>query len=151
MATGAAIRRYAAFVPVDGYSRGFEIASLPTDSNAFFRIGTESMCMLIAEQVVDAGGKTRYASSEPNTAIDDFVTTIMALSPSDSRATPARQILQEHYETTKSSGATASEALKSTFNAASIFYLAVLLATVGSVWFTLFRMHLFKLLDGTAR
>jgi hypothetical protein len=76
------------------------------------------MCLLLAEQAVDAGEKTRYSSGDSKSAIDDFVATIMALPPSDSRAASARQILQEHFETTQSSGASSSEALKSTFTLA---------------------------------
>lgn len=116
----AAIRRYAAFVPVDGYSRGFEIGSLTTEPNAFFRIGTESICILAADQVVDAvgGGQARYSSSRPDAAIDDFVSTIMALLPDDPRAAPARQILQEHFDSAVQSGSTASDSLKSTFTLA---------------------------------
>lgn len=113
-----AVKRYAAFVPVDAYSRGFEIGSLSTDPNAFFRIGTESVCILIAERVVDTGMDTRYSSAQPAKALDDFVATIMALPPSDPRATEARQILQEHFELAKSSGANPSDALKSTFTLA---------------------------------
>lgn len=113
-----AVKRYAAFVPVDAYSRGFEIGSLSTDPNAFFRIGTESVCILVADRVVDAGMDARYSSALPQKALDDFVATIMALPPSDPRATEARQILQEHFDLAKSSGANPSEALKSTFTLA---------------------------------
>jgi hypothetical protein len=114
----SAIRRYAAFIPVDGYDRGLELASLSTDPNPFFRISTESMCILLSDRVVDAGGMSPYSSLDPKAAIADFVQTIMALPPSDPRATEARQILQEHFDASKSSGASASEALKSTFTLA---------------------------------
>jgi hypothetical protein len=113
-----AVRRYAAFVPIDAYSRGFELGSLSTDPNAFFRIGTESVCILVADRVVDSGMQARYSSLHPQKALDDFVATVMALPPSDPRAAEARQILQEHYDLAQSSGANPSEALKSTFTLA---------------------------------
>ena len=117
-ALGTAVRRYAAFVPVDGYDRGLEIGSLSTDPSAFFRIATESMCMLLADRVVDSSSPSRYSSLQSEAAIDDFVATIMTLLPSDPRSSEARQILREHFEAAKSSGSSASEALKSTFTLA---------------------------------
>lgn len=113
-----AIRRYAAFVPVDGYDRGLEIGSLSTDPNPFFRIATESMCMLLADRAVDSGPQPRYSSTAPDAAIADFVSTIMAVLPSDPRADEAQKILREHYTQAVGSGSSASEALKSTFTLA---------------------------------
>ena len=113
-----AIRRYAAFVPVDGYDRGLEVSSLATDPNPFFRIATESMCILLAERVVDAGAQSRYSSQQPDSALDDFVATIMTLLPSDPRATAARAILREHFDAARSAGSSTSDALRSTFTLA---------------------------------
>lgn len=117
-AASAAIRRYAAFVPVDGYSRGFELGSVSTDPNPFFRIGTESVCMLVADRVVDAGALSRYSSARAAAALDDFVATVMGLTPGDPRAAASRQILQEHFDTAASSGSSRSDALKSAFTLA---------------------------------
>ncbi len=114
-ALSLAIRRYASFVPVDGYDRGLELSSLSTDPNPFFRIATESMCVLLSERVVDAGVQSRYSSQQPDVAIDDFVATIMTLLPSDPRAVAARAILREHFDAARSAGASASDALRSTF------------------------------------
>ncbi len=114
----AQIQRYAAFIPVDGYDRGFEIPSLPTDPSAFFRVGTESICLKLAERVIDAGSASRYSSARPAEALDDFVATLMAIVPGDPRTPDIRQILQEHFDGAKESGASASDALKSTFTLA---------------------------------
>jgi hypothetical protein len=117
-ALSTAVRRYAAFVPVDTYDRGQEIGSLPTEPSPFFRIATESMCVLLADRVVDAGSAPRYSSQQPDSAIDDMVATIMALLPGDPRSGEARQILREHFDAAQRSGSSASEALKSTFTLA---------------------------------
>jgi hypothetical protein len=114
----ATIQRYAAFIPVDGYNRGFEIPSLPTAPDSFFRVGTESICMSLSSQVVDAGSSSRYASERPEQAFDDLVATLMAIVPSDPRYAAARQILKEHFNAARDSGASAADALKSTFTLA---------------------------------
>lgn len=113
-----AIRRYASFVPVDGYDRGLELSSLSADPNPFFRIATESMCILLSERVVDAGAQSRYSSLQPDSAMDDFVATIMTLLPSDPRAAAARAILREHFDAARSAGGSTSDALRSTFTLA---------------------------------
>ena len=114
----AELQRYAAFIPTDGYDRGFEIPSLPTDPNSFFRIGTESICQRLAEKVVDAGGGSRYSSARPAEAMDDFIATLMAIVPTDPRMPDIRQILQEHFAAAKAAGASTADALKSTFTLA---------------------------------
>ena len=59
---------------------------------------------------------TRYFSSaQPDAAIADFVATIMALVPSDPRAAPATTLLKSHFTSAMQQGASASDALKSTF------------------------------------
>lgn len=114
----AELQRYAAFIPTDGYDRGFEIPSLPTDPNAFFRVGTESLCQRLAERVVDGGGASRYSSARPAEAMDDFIATLMAIVPADPRTPDIRQILQEHFDAARATGASAADALKSTFTLA---------------------------------
>ncbi len=114
----AELQRYAAFLPVDGYDRGLEIPSLPTAPSVFFRVGTESLCLRLADLAVDGGGSSRYSSARPDEALTDFVGTLMAIVPSDPRAAALRQILQEHQAAALAAGASASEALKSTFTLA---------------------------------
>ncbi len=114
----AELQRYAAFLPVDGYDRGLEIPSLPTSPSAFFRVGTESICLRLADLAVDAGGASRYSSAAPGEALTDFVSTLMAIVPSDARSAELRQVLQEHLAAATAAGASASEALKSTFTLA---------------------------------
>ena len=51
----------------------------------------------------------------PTAPSTTFVGTIMALVPSDPRAAPAVKLLKEHFTTATAQGASASDALKSTF------------------------------------
>jgi len=71
----------------------------------------------VAAAVVDApspGG--RWSSARPDAAIADFVGTVMALVPSDPRATRARQLLDGHFRAAlQEPGITPPQALQSTF------------------------------------
>ena len=109
-------------LPSDGYSRGAQNPVLSLDTSLFFRAGTENICRRLADRVVDAPvtpaapGPSRYASANPKAAITDFVHTLMGLAPGDPRAAPARQILDEHYQSAmQTTGTSARDALKSTF------------------------------------
>lgn len=112
----------ALLLPVDTYYRAYELPSLPTNPDLFFRTSTESMCSLIADQLVDvkAPAPSRYSSARPTDAIADFVATVMALVPSDPRSAPALKILTDHFAAAQKGGATATDALKSTFTLACI-------------------------------
>ena len=68
-----------------------------------------------------AAGVTYWSSADPDKAIADFVATIMGLVPSDPRAGPATELLKAHFSTAmQQQGASASNALKSTFVAACL-------------------------------
>jgi hypothetical protein len=103
-------------LPADGYSRGAEAPLLANDPTLFFNATVENLCRLIADQVVDARqGMSRYTSGQADAAIADFVATVMALPAADPRAGAIRKVLQEHFTNAKASGASATDALKSTF------------------------------------
>lgn len=104
-------------VPADGYSRGSEAPTISTDPGLFFRIATETLCRVVAEQVADPAAplKARYSSQAVPAAVDDLVKTVMGLPKEDPRHATARQILSEHFDGAKAAGATATEALRSTF------------------------------------
>jgi len=116
------IAQRALLLPVDTYYRAFALPSLPTDPDLFFRQSTESMCGLIADQLIDLKtGTSRYVSIDPTTAITDFVATIMNVAPSDPRNAPAVQILTDHFTAAKATaGVSPTDALKSTFTTACI-------------------------------
>jgi len=117
----AGVAAIASGLPSDGYGRGATVPVLPNQPTLFYRAGLENICELIAAAVIDVAsakqstGVTYWSSSNPQAAIADFVATIMALSPSDPRSTPATALLQSHYTASMQQGASASNALKSTF------------------------------------
>jgi len=108
-------------LPSDGYGRGSTAPVLPNQPTLFYRAGTENICETVAAAVIDvAAGKqtagvTYWSSGEPDAAIADFVATVMGLVPSDPRAAPAAALLSGHFQAAMQQGATASDALKSTF------------------------------------
>lgn len=116
------IAQRALLLPVDTYYRAFALPSLPTDPDLFFRQSTEAMCTSIADQLIDLKiGASRYVSTDPTTAIADFVATIMNVAPSDPRNVGAVQILTDHFAAAKATtGVSPTDALKSTFTTACV-------------------------------
>jgi len=113
-------------LPSDGYGRGSTIPVLPNQPSLFFRAATENICAAVAAQVIDvaaskqADGGVYWSSKDPNGAIADFVSTVMALTPSDPRAAAATTLLEQHFTAAMGQGATATAALQSTFVAACL-------------------------------
>jgi hypothetical protein len=113
-------------MPSDGYGRGSTVPVLPNQPTLFYRAGLENVCAQVAVLVIDAAadadqpGARRWSSAQPDAAIGDFVGTVMALPPSDPRATQASAILTSHFADAVASGASARDALRSTFVAACL-------------------------------
>jgi hypothetical protein len=107
-------------LPSDAYGRGSVAPVLPNDPTLFFRAAVENICEAVAAQVVDAttpaAGIKQWSSTQPNAAIADFVSTVMAITPSDPRSAPLQALLQSHFSAaTKQTGINATQALRSTF------------------------------------
>ena len=109
-------------LPSDAYARGAVAPILPNLPTLFFRAGLENICAHVATQVIDVppgaapARARRWSSSQPEAAIADFVSTVMALPPADPRAAPARDLLSEHFASARGQpGVSAGEALQSTF------------------------------------
>ena len=108
-------------LPSDGYVRGATMPVLPNRPTLFYRAATENLCLAIAADVIDVAaaksvaGVVTWSSSKPDAAIADFVSTMMALVPSDPRSAPATALLKAHFSAATAQGASASDALKSTF------------------------------------
>jgi hypothetical protein len=108
-------------LPSDGYGRGSTVPVLPTDANLFYRAGLENICGSVSQMVIDAApnpqqpGAKKWSSSDIDGAINDFVGTIMGMTSSDPRASQANSILHSHYTAATGNGATATDALRSTF------------------------------------
>ena len=126
LALNPTVAAIAAGLPSDGYGRGAIAPVLPNQPTLFFRSGTENICEQLAAMVIDVPsneqvqGVTQWSSADPNTAVADFVPTLMGLVPSDPRAAQAQSILQAHYQSALDQGASATAALQSTFVAACL-------------------------------
>ena len=113
-------------MPSDGYGRGATIPVLPNQPTLLYRGGLENICAAVSAMVIDA----RPTAAQPNTkewnsaestaAIADFVSQIMSLAPSDPRAPQATSLLTAHFAAAQAAGATATDALRSTFVAACL-------------------------------
>jgi hypothetical protein len=92
---------------------------LPNDPSLFYRAGIENMCESVAAMVIDPAkpqsGQKVWSSSQPDQAIADFVHVIMALPQTDPRADGAVGLLKDHFTQATGQGASAADALKSTF------------------------------------
>jgi hypothetical protein len=105
-------------IPADAFGRGSENLVTPTDPTLFFRAATEMLCEDLSVQVVDAEADSVYSSSDAAAAITDMVSRIMGYPPGDPKFAAAVQILTEHNAAAQSSGANATNSLRSTFAAA---------------------------------
>jgi len=117
----ATVPSIAAGLPSDGYGRGSTAPVLPNQPTLFYRAGMENICEAAAAQTIDVASNKQVAnvkqwsSKDPDGAITDFVGLLMALPSSDARAQPATDLLKAHFKKATQGGATASNALKSTF------------------------------------
>jgi hypothetical protein len=122
----ASIIQLVSGLPSDGYGRGATMPVLPNSPTLFYRAATENLCEAIAADVIDVptakrvAGVAAWSSAQPDAAIADFVSTVMALVASDPRSAPAAALLKGHFTAATAQGASASDALKSTFVAACL-------------------------------
>jgi hypothetical protein len=120
--TGAqnTIASRALLMPVDTYYRAYALPSYPTNPDLFFRDSVESVCRLVADQVVDVAAGSKYSSKNVDGAITDFVATVMGIVSSDPRAAQAQAILKDNYTAALATKASPTDSLKSTFTLACI-------------------------------
>jgi hypothetical protein len=112
------INLLAGALPADAFSRGTQFPVTAPDPNLFYRAASELVCEKVASIVVDATSGTVFPSTNPTASIEDLVSRVMALPPSDPQHAGAVQILTSHFNDAKTSGATATSAMRSTFSAA---------------------------------
>ena len=105
-------------IPADAFGRGSENPITPTSPTLFFRAASEMLCEDVANQIVDSATNPVYKSTDSAGAIEDMVTRIVGYPPNDSHHAQAVQLLTEHFNAARSSGANAANSLKSTFAAA---------------------------------
>jgi hypothetical protein len=120
-AARAVVPAIAAGLPSDGYGRGSTAPVLPNQPTLFYRAGLENICEAVAAQTIDVPAAKQlpnvrqWSSKSPDAAIADFVSIVMALAPSDARTEPVTELLEAHFSKATKGGASATNALKSTF------------------------------------
>ncbi|MEO8844865.1 MAG: hypothetical protein ABI704_25000, partial [Kofleriaceae bacterium] len=110
-------------MPSDGYGRGGVIPVLPNQPTLFYRGGLENICEQLSLQVIDAKVNAKqpnakiWTSTAANVAgdISDFAHIIMGLTSSDDRTQPVIDALTGEFTTATANGATATDAMRSTF------------------------------------
>jgi hypothetical protein len=114
----SAMNRLAGALPADAFSRGVAAPVTPSDPSLFFRAASELLCEAVAVKVVDSGATAKFTSSNVAVAVEGLVSTVMGVAPSAPEHAPAVTVLTAHFNDAKSGGATATNALRSTFSAA---------------------------------
>ncbi|HEY4186578.1 MAG TPA: hypothetical protein VGP07_15990 [Polyangia bacterium] len=114
----SATNKLAGAIPADAFSRGTEFPVTSPDPNLFYRAATELVCEAIAKVVVDGTTNSVFASSNVATAIEDMVTRVMGVPPSDPHHAGSVTALMGHYTAAMGSKATATNSLRSVFSAA---------------------------------
>jgi hypothetical protein len=113
-------------LPSDGYGRGATAPILPNQPTLFYRAGLENVCANISLMVIDATpnpqqpGAKQWSSTKPAAAIADFVSIVMGLTASDPRMPLVTDALSTHFANAQAAGASATDALRSTFVAACL-------------------------------
>jgi hypothetical protein len=118
----SAIRDIVSGLPSDAYGRGAVAPILPNEPTVFYLAGLQNICEGVAAQVIDAPAGSQppevkqWSSADPDAAIREFVSGVMALAPSDERAASAEALLKSHFDDALlQPGITATDALRSTF------------------------------------
>ncbi len=118
--SGGTVPQIVSGLPSDGYGRGATMPVLPNQATLFYRAGLENMCLQVSAMVIDAAlnplqpNATKWVSTDPAAAISDFVTVMVGVPPSDSRAPAVKALLTAHFtEAQKTTSNT--NALRSTF------------------------------------
>jgi hypothetical protein len=97
----------------DGYVRGAKLPEMATTPSVPIRTSIEFGCAWLSKEFIDAGGATRWRSSDLKGAFAGFATQVMGVSEADSK--PVLAILERHYNDARSANLTAADALRSTF------------------------------------
>jgi hypothetical protein len=113
---GTMVRRTAANLPSDGYSRSGEAPVINSETTLFYRAATENICRAVAHSVLEPRvGVGRYSTADEKGAILDFVKTVMGIPEADPRHAESLQILEEHAAEAQQAGFSPLDALRSTF------------------------------------
>ena len=122
----AALAQIITGMPSDGYGRGGVIPVLPNEPTLFYRAGLENICATVSAMVVDGKANPKqpnqkvWVSTDPTTAINEFVSSVVGLTSTDERTAPVLDALTSHFNDAVTGGATKTDALRSTFVAACL-------------------------------
>jgi hypothetical protein len=106
-------------IPESGFSRGDPHPIQPREPNMFFAAGSEKICVTLADVVVDGAAPFgKWSNKDLPTAMKGFTEDVMGVTPDDPRATAVKDLLGRHRQAALDAGASAIEALRSTFTVA---------------------------------
>ncbi|MEY4589247.1 MAG: hypothetical protein RL497_1323 [Pseudomonadota bacterium] len=116
----SSIGRLAGSLPADAFSRGVAEPVTASDPTIFYRAAGELLCEAAAGLVVDGSQYKVFSSSNVPAALEEMVSSLMALPPSEPKHARALAILKAHHAAAVAAGANAANALRSTFTAACL-------------------------------
>ncbi len=102
-------------LPDAGYARGEVTAVMPREPNMFFVAAVEAICTKLSVDIVAGGRNTLWADTETERAINDFADKLMGLPDNDSLRPGIIDVLKRHHQAALETGASARDALRSTF------------------------------------
>jgi hypothetical protein len=111
--SGDPVKTIASVLPADSYARGQTAPTLANDPGLFYYAGVENLCAALSSRVVDAQSGGKWKSSAAADAISGMAHDLMGLHAPRDRA--AIELLTRHEQDARAAGASASEALRSTF------------------------------------
>lgn len=116
----ATVQLIANILPANSFSRGQVAPPQANDPTLFFRSGAENVCAALAAQVVDGAVNKSFPSTDVTTATANMVHVLMGIPAGSGRDTQVIAILTEHYQKAVATGASAANAMQSTFVAACL-------------------------------
>lgn len=112
--SGDPVKTIASVLPADSYARGQTAPTLANDPGLFYYAGVENLCAALSTRVVDGqNGTGKWKSSSTSAAISSMVHDLMGLSAPRDRA--VIELLTQHEADARKDGASATDALRSTF------------------------------------
>jgi hypothetical protein len=94
-------RNFAGLIPEDDVSRGSAEPVQTGVTGLFHYAAAEKLCTRLASVLVGTGDGMHFSVSDPEHALDAFVSDLMGFGPTDARALGARAQLASHYERAK--------------------------------------------------
>jgi hypothetical protein len=110
---------FAGLVPEDDFSRGAAEPVQAAVTGLFHYAAVEKLCARLATRLIGNGADAVFSPSQPDAALEVFVSKLMGLDPGSPRHDGVRQSLGEHYDAAKTSTNSVT-ALRSAFVVACV-------------------------------